>query len=219
VAPERHFRQPDKRTAVLGAATRLFLRKGYAEASVDAIAVEAGVAKQTIYNHFRDKEQLFGEVLREAQSRAAAMHAELAGSEEWLARSDNLEADLRTYGRRAVKGVLSEDMAVLRRLVVAELDRGPVPPKKQETPPFELALARALERQVRRGALDIPDVGLASRQFTTVLMTEAVARSVSGRRRLSESEVNEVVDAGVDLWLRAYSSRPEPGQARAGRGW
>src|SRR3546814_15305621 len=48
-----------KRAAILTAAVDVFLRGGYEAAGMDAIATEAGVAKQTIYNHFGSKDGLF----------------------------------------------------------------------------------------------------------------------------------------------------------------
>ena len=49
----------DKRSSIKRAALKLFLRNGYEGTSVDDIAADAGVAKQTVYSHFRDKETLF----------------------------------------------------------------------------------------------------------------------------------------------------------------
>jgi len=49
----------DKRGSIKRAALKLFLKSGYEGTSVDDIAAEAGVAKQTVYSHFRDKETLF----------------------------------------------------------------------------------------------------------------------------------------------------------------
>ena len=39
---------PAKHRAIMDAAARVFLRQGYAGASVDAIAAEAGVSKRTV---------------------------------------------------------------------------------------------------------------------------------------------------------------------------
>ncbi|MBB5936912.1 TetR/AcrR family transcriptional regulator [Streptomyces zagrosensis] len=61
-----------KREAILRAAVEVFLREGYARASVDAIAEEAGVAKQTVYNHFGDKERLFLAAVEGERQRVAA---------------------------------------------------------------------------------------------------------------------------------------------------
>jgi AcrR family transcriptional regulator len=38
---------------------QIFLHHGYASTSMDRVAAEAGVSKQTIYSHFQDKEGLF----------------------------------------------------------------------------------------------------------------------------------------------------------------
>ncbi|TGB14694.1 TetR/AcrR family transcriptional regulator, partial [Streptomyces palmae] len=54
-----HGPQPAKRQAILDAAVTVFLREGYQRAGVDVIAAAAGVSKQTVYNHFGDKERLF----------------------------------------------------------------------------------------------------------------------------------------------------------------
>lgn len=48
-----------KRQAILDAAKNLFVRNGYANTSMDAVAAEAGVSKLTVYSHFTDKETLF----------------------------------------------------------------------------------------------------------------------------------------------------------------
>lgn len=48
-----------KREQILQGAMRVFLGSGYAGTSMDQVATEAGVSKQTIYSHFQDKEGLF----------------------------------------------------------------------------------------------------------------------------------------------------------------
>src|SRR4029453_19082308 len=122
----------DKRNAIVGAAKRVFLRHGYTDASVDAIAAEAGVSKQTIYNHFGDKEQLFRTVIQTAQTDA---EAEARGAvvddpgltllEEFLGESEDLDRDLRTFAQRSARFALREDIAALRRLVIAEAPHHP----------------------------------------------------------------------------------------------
>lgn len=55
----------DKRRAIVEAALRVFAQVGYAQASLDVIAAEAGVSKPTIYNHLGSKENLFRYVMTE----------------------------------------------------------------------------------------------------------------------------------------------------------
>lgn len=48
------------RALLIGAAERVFSAKGFAAATADDIATEAGVARSAIWRHFEDKSDLFG---------------------------------------------------------------------------------------------------------------------------------------------------------------
>jgi TetR/AcrR family transcriptional repressor of mexJK operon len=210
-APSRKG-QAAKERAIAEAATRVFLRHGYTDASVDAIAAEAGVAKQTVYNHFGGKDQLFRSVISQAQQSIGG-NSDPAALEEWLATSRDLGADLRTFGREAVRAVLREDIVALRRLVIAERDRHPelLAEWARPRPAIEQALARAISRQAQGGTLDVPDVDLAARQLLGVIFNEATVRSLFGRRLLTDQEIAGIVDSGLDMWLRCYRYRgPAP---------
>ena len=202
--PQRR-KQPAKRQAIIDAAQRVFLTQGYAGTSVDAIAAAAGVSKQTIYNHFGGKEELFRAVVRAVQSGVAAGFHE-AGLEERLAASDDLRRDLRELGRRWVAVVLQENVAALRRLVIAEQDRHPwlFDEWQQPRPALERALRAAISKQAERGTLDVADAGLAVDQLLLVVITEALTRAAYGRRDLTEAEAGQIVDNGVEMWLRCY---------------
>jgi TetR/AcrR family transcriptional regulator, mexJK operon transcriptional repressor len=52
----------DSRSRLIQAATEAFIDDGY-RASVEQIAARAGVARQTLYNHFTSKDDLFREVI------------------------------------------------------------------------------------------------------------------------------------------------------------
>ena len=49
----------DKRDAILAASADLFLKKGYIETSTSDIAQHAKISKETLYKHFRNKEDIF----------------------------------------------------------------------------------------------------------------------------------------------------------------
>src|SRR2546427_7430700 len=57
-----------RREAILAAALDEFSAQGFAAARLDDVARRAGVAKGTIYLHFRDKEALFQELIRSVLS-------------------------------------------------------------------------------------------------------------------------------------------------------
>jgi len=60
----KHMKGPDRRDQILDAAGSTFARMGYQKASIAAICKEAGIARGTLYQYFRDKHDLFRAVLR-----------------------------------------------------------------------------------------------------------------------------------------------------------
>ncbi len=97
---------PDKREAIMRAATQVFAANGYANSKVADIARRAGVADGTVYLYFRSKEEILhsifdrhaGEALvegrkqiaeltdaREKLRRIASLHLELLGADRDLA--------------------------------------------------------------------------------------------------------------------------------------
>src|SRR5262245_62341747 len=80
-APPLEVRLTVQRVRLFEAAAAVFARVGYAEASAEAIAREAGMSKATFYEHFANKEEcilaLFDEAATEImRAMAAASDAE-----------------------------------------------------------------------------------------------------------------------------------------------
>jgi AcrR family transcriptional regulator len=61
----RAERQAQTRQALLDAAARVFIERGFAGSSVEAIAEEAGYTRGAFYSNFESKEQLFAELLQQ----------------------------------------------------------------------------------------------------------------------------------------------------------
>ena len=53
-----------KREQLVDSALDLFYRRGFNATGIDAVLAEAGVAKMTLYNHFKSKDELILAVLR-----------------------------------------------------------------------------------------------------------------------------------------------------------
>jgi AcrR family transcriptional regulator len=62
----RAARAAERRSAIVEAALDEFIARGFTATRLDDVAKRAGVAKGTIYLHFRDKEALFEELIRTA---------------------------------------------------------------------------------------------------------------------------------------------------------
>ncbi|MHB8576155.1 MAG: TetR/AcrR family transcriptional regulator, partial [Dehalococcoidia bacterium] len=57
-----------RRLRLLEAAQRTFVRDGYRHATMERVAEDAGVSKQTLYNYFADKDELFASLLELRQN-------------------------------------------------------------------------------------------------------------------------------------------------------
>src|SRR5215213_8738039 len=62
----RAERAAGRRGAIIEAAMDEFIARGFAATRLDDVARRAGVAKGTIYLHFKDKESMFEELIRTA---------------------------------------------------------------------------------------------------------------------------------------------------------
>src|SRR3954470_20638542 len=61
-------RRNGSREAIIEAAERLFLDRGFGLVSMDELAEVAGVARRTLYNQFASKEEIFREMLLRVSS-------------------------------------------------------------------------------------------------------------------------------------------------------
>ena len=62
---QRRPKREEVRRRLLEAATRVFARRGYAEATLEEVAAEAGFSKGAVYSNFASKEEVFYALLRE----------------------------------------------------------------------------------------------------------------------------------------------------------
>src|SRR5437870_13173859 len=146
----RAARRDERRAAILAAALEEFAARGFAATRLDDVARRAGVAKGTIYLHFRDKESLFQELVR-------AMLSPLVGTLE-AARTADLPARAvaEAIADLFVREILTTRRKDVIRLIIAE---GPRFPKLAEFYYREIiarvlpAMRALLGRAVQRGEL------------------------------------------------------------------
>lgn len=202
--PTQPRRSPAKHAAILSAATEVFLREGYARASVDAIAQRAGVGKQTVYKHFGDKQQLFLAVVEHAHAASPLDKADL------ITDTGDPQADLTAAATWLIRAVTSPEIAALHRLTIAELTHHPdlLRTWRDEGRSQVLidAVAAYLTACDRRGTLSVPDPATAARQFVLLASTEGQVRSLRGTETLSAQEIGDIARDTADLIVRA--SRP-----------
>lgn len=205
LAPRGHAA---KRVSILEAATAVFCREGYAGANIDMIAAEAGVSRQTIYNHHGDKEKLFVAVVRALTDRAnAGIFATLAGFPDQPA---DIEADLVDFAVELNRNcICNGDGKHLRKLLEAEGQRYPeLFAIWRENGPGKTwaALAARFARLAHAGYLDVDDPDVAARQFLALINADLHVSMVLGDK-LGEERVRQAAGNAVRTFLRAYGRR------------
>lgn len=196
--------RPEKRAAIARAALTVFVREGYARASVDVIAAEAGVSKRTVYNHYSDKESLFLSVIEETNASMTEAFASVL--DRTLGKITHLETDLIAFGKEFATAVArSPERAAVMRLMIAEATHFPALREQwMRVGPVQRALADRLGELADRGLLDIPDPVEAAAHLGVLVTSGVNTRSLFGAVPISDEELDELVTSGVRVFLRAY---------------
>lgn len=198
----REQRSQARREAILAAALEEFSAGGFAATRLDDVARRAGVAKGTIYLYFRDKEDLFQELVR-------AMLSPVVGAVE-NARNVEMTADqlaewVIEFFVREIHGTRRRDII---RLMMAE---GPRFPKLAEFYYREVlgrilgAVRALLARAVERG--EVRHAALA--QFPQLLFAPGLVAIVwSGLfERFAPLDVRALLRAHFDILLKDGGTR------------
>src|SRR5919204_6745790 len=187
-------------TAIMDAAERHFLERGFQDAKVDEIAEEADVAVGSVYNHFGSKEGLYGAALE----RALGLFETYMG-EEPEPEGPALEQLLEVAGRVARFG--RERPGHLRMLVLPqprqaeEALREPLGRVRKALAAEERRTAALIEAAVRRGDARPLD----SRRAAAFLWSAWLGTLALGER--SDRELRAVLEAGLRVVLGGIAAQ------------
>ena len=192
-------RRGGSREAIVEAAERLFLERGFGTVSMDDLAQDAGVARRTLYNQFASKEEIFREMLLRVSGQledALPPGIETQGDvEEVLHLIARAILDL--HARPGYLGFL--------RMVVAD---------SRQFPWIAEAFAAIMERQMERlerflahltnvGILQCQNPLLAAHQFMGVLNEFFLWPWMMGRAGMPIA-TEEVVEETIQMFLQHY---------------
>ncbi|KQV27311.1 TetR family transcriptional regulator [Rhizobium sp. Root1204] len=195
-----------KRLSILEAAAEVFCRQGFAGASIDEIASAACVSRQTVYNHYREKDNLFTAVVEDVMDRANAMLFAILST--FPEKPDNLEDDLVGFAVRLSRScICNQDGKFLRKLVQSEGERYPhlFESWRQHGPgKIGTALAALFARLSHKGLLEIDDFDVAARQFLALVNADLQMGTLFGVTPTDE-ELDSAAHNAVRTFLRAYA--------------
>ena len=119
IAAESVVRRPgrpkseEKAAAIREAAACLFMTEGMERTSMDAIAQAAGVSKQTVYSHFKSKDDLF--------RACVASKVQMYGLDEaQIDAEEPVDVALRRVGRQFLTLLNDPEVIQMFRLMIAE---------------------------------------------------------------------------------------------------
>ncbi|THK35778.1 TetR/AcrR family transcriptional regulator [Ensifer sp. MPMI2T] len=196
-------RHGGSREAIITAAGRLFLERGFGFVSMDELAAAAGVARRTLYNQFATKEDIFREMLRRVSRQleeALPPGIEPGGDVEDVLRViARMILDL--HGHPEYCGFLRMVMADSRQFPwIAEEFAAVMEPQTER-------LVHYLAHLTTLGILDCRNPVLAAHQFMGMLNELSLWPWMIGRESLP-FPAEEVVDETVRMFLQRYR-RPQ----------
>jgi AcrR family transcriptional regulator len=108
--PRPYLRAGARRSQLLDAATALIGRQGLGSVTVAAVALEAGVSRQWVYEHFSDLDDLYRALILD---RFSTLDANIDA-----AKTQSTGTELATFAAREVFALAPADRRILRALVV-----------------------------------------------------------------------------------------------------
>jgi AcrR family transcriptional regulator len=195
-----------RRAAILEAATAVFLAHGYEGARLDEVIRRSGGSLATLYGQFGGKEGLFAAIIAEI---CAKMVAGLPSLDDATPKAP--EQVLSAFASAYLQLLLAPVSLALYRMVISESARFPELGRAVfEAGPATAAdrLAGYLRREARRGALAVPNAGLAARQFLEMVKGDLHVRALFGAGPApSAKEVDACVRAATRIFLDGTASR------------
>lgn len=188
-----------RRRTFLEAATAVFLKKGYANATLDDVIARSGGSRQTLYSLFGGKQGLFEALVAERGDKIFAPFR----AEGLLDRPP--DEVLVEVGIRFLETVTTPDALGVYRLVVAEgVFMRELAERFWEVGPghARALLAGYFEEQTRRGTLRLQDPEQAASQFLGMLLGNLQLQCLVGLREApGPEEIEALVRTAVARFL------------------
>lgn len=194
----------DRRRSILAAAQKVFLERGYANASIDAVVELAGGSKATVYQQFGNKEGLLGALVAEGAE-------ELAHLVHELPLDGALEDSLRAFGRGYLNLIMRPDRLALFRLTIGECGRVPeIGDVFYRTGPQTVVkyLTEFFRGVAASGLVATADPERLANQFIHSLRGDLYLQVLlNPTRRPTESELHRHIDFVVETFLAGCRSK------------
>jgi TetR/AcrR family transcriptional regulator, mexJK operon transcriptional repressor len=207
-APLRRRGRPSGSTGreLLTIAREYFVTHGFRRTTMDAVAAQAKISKQTLYAQYPSKDALYAAVVRDWVDQG---HDALAPQARALLESDDLEAALRRFAGVLQAGILSEPVLKMRALVAAEADTHPVVASDYVRRSWDRnlsLLAGTLTKLTQQGRLTADHPDIAAEQFVWLVVGAPLNRLelTAAAHGCSPRHLTHTAQEGVQTFLSRY---------------
>lgn len=195
-------KKEEKRQAILEIAAQAFRELGFERTSMSEIRARVGGSKETLYNYFASKEELFLEAM------GMSLDVEFEAAHQAIdATTDDIEESLRRFGESLLNFLYSPEIQSLRHLAISESRRTELGRLMYEggfSRSMKL-ISEFLSAQMSLGRLRQADPDIATLHLNGLLQSELSERfllHVLGE--VSPEDIKPITDRAINVFMAAY---------------
>jgi TetR/AcrR family transcriptional repressor of mexJK operon len=191
---------------LLSIARDTFVANGYRGTTMDAIAAQAHISKQSLYAAYPSKDVLYSAVVRDWVDRG---HDAMCPHAAALKDTNYVREALSDLARVLQNGLLSRRVMQMRTLIAAEAERFPDTASDYVSRSWDRnigLLAESFDALTERGLLHTPDPTLAAEQFTWLVVAAPLNRLTlqAGAYAHNDAELDRIATEAVATFLSRY---------------
>lgn len=202
--PRRQQNRITRERRILAAALKVFSETGYSGTTMDAVAIESGVSKPTLYQYFQSKEALFSAMLLGERNLMLEVFRHPSGR--------GMVDDLLNFAWDYADAVLRPDLLSLARLIIGEVQRFPEIGRAYQASGPDRVLRGIMDYLAGRreaGDLAFEDGELAAQDLWGLILSAPRNRALyMPDDPPSRAETARYLHNGLRVFLKAYSTRP-----------
>ncbi len=201
----KHSRTDIKHIAILQAAKTIFLQQGYAQTSMDTVALAAKVSKRTVYDHFKTKKALFESILQIHWTTMAEV------KDQQLKQELDVRLFLKRFAKMFLQFIYHPDTIALFRLLIAESPQFPdlmTHLVKDGKAPFTRYLITFFKQKKQTGELKIKSPDRAAAYFIGMLKEYhfwPMMMGLNANAHLSQPDV--LVNEIIEIFMQAFAPK------------
>ncbi|GHC19956.1 MULTISPECIES: TetR/AcrR family transcriptional regulator [Gemmobacter] len=205
VLSRREQNRIDRERRILDAALKVFAETGYSGATMDAVAMAAGLSKPTLYQYFASKEALFSAMMLGKRDRMLDVFEHPT--------EEGMVNDLLEFAWDYADTVMRPDLLSLARLIIGEVQRFPEIGRAYQASGPDHVLQGIMAYLVRRrdeGRLTFEDAELAAQDLWGLILSAPRTQALyMPDAAPTQAQLARYIHNGLRVFLRAYSTDPQ----------